>query len=87
MPWIQLRVNTNSDDAETISDLLMEAGSVSITFEDGIDTPIFEPKLGETPLWRDTVVVALFDAETDLTPTIAMLKTLPFLGEYFSHNV
>lgn len=35
MPWIQLRINTNSDDAETISDLLMEEGAVSITFEDG----------------------------------------------------
>lgn len=87
MPWIQLRVNTNSDDAETISDLLMEEGAVSITFEDGKDTPIFEPKLGETPLWRDTVVVALFDAETDLSPTVDMLKALPFLGENFSHKI
>lgn len=87
MPWIQLRINTNSDDAETISDLLMEEGSVSITFEDGKDTPIFEPKLGETPLWRDTVVVALFEADTDLTPTIEMLKTLPFLGDNFSHKI
>ncbi|MGL4447295.1 MAG: 50S ribosomal protein L11 methyltransferase [Shewanella sp.] len=87
MPWIQLRINTNSDDAEAISDVLMEAGSVSITFEDGKDTPIFEPKLGETPLWRDTVVVALFEAETDLTPTIEFLKTLPFLGEDFSHKI
>jgi ribosomal protein L11 methyltransferase len=87
MPWIQLRINTNSDDAETISDLLMEEGAVSITFEDGKDTPIFEPKLGETPLWRDTVVVALFDAQTDLSPTIEMLKTLPFLGAHFGHKV
>ncbi|MDI5834804.1 50S ribosomal protein L11 methyltransferase [Shewanella xiamenensis] len=87
MPWIQLRINTNSDDAETISDLLMEEGAVSITFEDGKDTPIFEPKLGETPLWRDTVVVALFEADTDLTPSIEMLKTLPFLGEHFSHKI
>ncbi|MCH1931494.1 50S ribosomal protein L11 methyltransferase [Shewanella sp. A25] len=87
MPWIQLRINTNSDDAETISDLLLEEGAVSITFEDGKDTPIFEPKLGETPLWRDTVVVALFEADMDLSPSIDMLKTLPFLGENFGHKV
>jgi len=80
MPWIQLRVHSNSEHAEAISDLLLEEGSVSITFEDGKDTPIFEPKLGETPLWADTVVVALFDAGTDLMPTVELLKAQPFCG-------
>ncbi|QSX30412.1 50S ribosomal protein L11 methyltransferase [Shewanella cyperi] len=81
MPWIQLRVHSNSEHAEAISDLLLEEGSVSITFEDGKDTPIFEPKLGETPLWADTVVVALFDAGTDLMPTVELLKAQPFCGQ------
>lgn len=87
MPWIQLRIDTDSEHAELLSDLLMDEGSLSITFEDGQDTPIFEPKLGEVPLWKHTVVIALFDAGTDLTPTVEMLKNMPFLGADFSHKI
>ncbi len=43
MPWIQLRIHSSSEHAETLSDLLLEEGSVSITFEDGKDTPILSP--------------------------------------------
>ncbi len=32
MPWIQLKLNTTGANAEELSDALMEAGSVSITF-------------------------------------------------------
>ncbi|WP_285163959.1 50S ribosomal protein L11 methyltransferase [Shewanella goraebulensis] len=87
MPWIQLRISTNSDHADALGDLLMEQGSVSITYEDGKDTPIFEPKLGETPLWQDTIVIALFDAGTDLSPTVSFLETLPYLGKRFKHKI
>lgn len=87
MPWIQLRVNTTNEHAELVGDLLMDQGSVSITLEDGKDTPIFEPKLGETPLWNDTVVIALFEANTDLTPMVEMLQALPFLGEAMKYKI
>jgi ribosomal protein L11 methyltransferase len=70
-----------------LGDLLMDQGSVSITYEDGQDEPIFEPKLGETPLWQDTILIALFDADTDLTPTIEFLETMPFLGKGFTHKI
>ncbi len=43
MPWIQLKLNTTGANAEELSDALMEAGSVSITFQDTHDTPVFEP--------------------------------------------
>ncbi|MDD8061055.1 50S ribosomal protein L11 methyltransferase [Shewanella metallivivens] len=87
MAWIQLRIHTHRDHADMLGDLLMDQGSVSITYEDGQDEPIFEPKLGETPLWQDTILIALFDAETDLTPTIEFLETMPFLGKGFTHKI
>ena len=34
MPWIQLKLNTTGANAEDLSDALMEAGSVSITFQE-----------------------------------------------------
>lgn len=49
MPWIQLKLNTTGANAEDLSDALMEAGSVSITFQDTHDTPVFEPLPGENP--------------------------------------
>ncbi|SUG45498.1 50S ribosomal protein L11 methyltransferase [Salmonella enterica subsp. arizonae] len=63
MPWIQLKLNTTGANAEALSDALMEAGAVSITFQDTHDTPVFEPLPGETRLWGDTDVIGLFDAE------------------------
>ena len=53
MPWIQLKLNTTGANAEELSDALMEAGSVSITFQDTHDTPVFEPLPGETRLWGE----------------------------------
>ena len=41
MPWIQLKLNTTGANAEDLSDALMEAGAVSITFQDTHDTPVF----------------------------------------------
>ncbi|MGX9459847.1 50S ribosomal protein L11 methyltransferase [Shewanella sp. A14] len=87
MAWIQLRIHTHRDNADMLGDLLMDQGSLSITYEDGQDEPIFEPKLGETPLWQDTVMIALFDAGTDLAPTIEFLESMPFLGKGFTHKI
>ena len=81
MPWIQLKLNTTGANAEELSDALMEAGSVSITFQDTHDTPVFEPLPGETRLWGDTDVIGLFDAETDMKEVVAILEQHPLLGE------
>ena len=60
--------------SRTISDFLEEIGSVSVTFMDSQDTPIFEPLPGETRLWGNTDVIALFDAETDMAEIVRLLK-------------
>ena len=87
MPWIQLKLNTTGANAEELSDALMEAGSVSITFQDTHDTPVFEPLPGETRLWGDTDVIGLFDAETDMKEVVAILEQHPLLGEGFVHKI
>ena len=87
MPWIQLKLNTTGAQAEAIGDVLMESGSVSITFMDSPDTPVFEPLPGETRLWGDTDVMALYDAETDMAAVIAQLQQSPLLGNDFVHKI
>lgn len=66
MPWIQITINTMNTYAEAISELLSEIGAVSVTFQDTNDVPVYEPLPGETPLWKNTDVIALFSIETHL---------------------
>lgn len=73
MAWIQLIFTSSPQQAEALSDALSAAGAAAVTFQDNADQPIYEPAIGETPLWSATSVIALFDAETDCD---AVLETL-----------
>lgn len=74
MPWLQLKVQTGKQYVDPVSDLLTELGSLSITFEDTADQPLFEPPPGETPLWSDTLITGLFEAETDIENVCRLLS-------------
>ncbi|AVF36849.1 50S ribosomal protein L11 methyltransferase [Rahnella sikkimica] len=87
MPWIQLKINTTGDNAETLSDALIDSGAVSVTFQDTHDNPVFEPLPGETLLWGDTDAIGLYDAETDMEEVVAMLENEPLLGKGFVHKI
>ncbi len=88
MPWIQIKLNANNDNAETIGDMLMDdTGALSVTFLDAKDTPVFEPLPGETRLWGDTDVLALYDAEADTDTIVAQIKASQLLPADFSYKV
>ncbi|MCI5763072.1 50S ribosomal protein L11 methyltransferase [Actinobacillus porcinus] len=87
MAWIQIRLNSTNERAEAISDFLEELGSVSVTFMDSQDTPIFEPLPGETRLWGNTDVIALFDAETDMNPILTALQESQLLEQGFAYKI
>ncbi|MCL9783511.1 50S ribosomal protein L11 methyltransferase [Vibrio sp. S4M6] len=88
MPWIQIKLNATSENAESLGDLLMEqTGALSITFLDAHDTPVFEPLPGETRLWGDTDILALYDAEADIEFVVNTLKQSNWLEEGFAYKV
>lgn len=87
MAWVQIRLNSTDQQAEQISEFLEEIGAVSVTFMDSQDTPIFEPLPGETRLWGNTDVVALFDAETDMAVIVEALKISKLVSEDFAHKI
>ncbi|ELJ8538256.1 50S ribosomal protein L11 methyltransferase [Vibrio cholerae] len=88
MPWIQIKLNATNDNAEAIGDMLMEeTGAVSVTFLDAKDTPVFEPLPGETRLWGDTDVVALYEADMDTSLLLQQIKASNMLAEGFAHKV
>lgn len=74
MSWLELKLRTDSAQAEAAEDLLLMLGAVSVTLTDAEDQPLFEPPPGETPLWHQLVVTALFDeAHTTEQATTALL--------------
>lgn len=85
MPWIQLKINAKKTTAEPIGDLLIDLGAQAVTFLDRHDTPVFEPKLGETLLRGDTDVQGLYPAETDIQPILAALRDAQVINEHNYH--
>ncbi|MCK7545270.1 50S ribosomal protein L11 methyltransferase [Marinobacter bryozoorum] len=74
MPWIQLQIPADPDTADQLEDLLMEMGADAVTMEDAADQPIFEPDPGTTPLWGDTRVTGLFDADQDIDQICSAIR-------------
>ncbi|CAH0524397.1 50S ribosomal protein L11 methyltransferase [Vibrio hippocampi] len=88
MPWIQIKLNATNENAEQIGDMLMEqTGALSATFLDAKDTPVFEPLPGETRLWGDTDIVALYDAEADTKWVLEQITASKLLAEGFAYKV
>ncbi len=88
MPWIQIKLNATDKNALPISDMLMEeTGALSVTFIDAKDNPIFEPMPGETRLWGETDIVALYDAEIDTVQVIEQIKSSNMFEENFAYKV
>ena len=65
MDWMQLTLKTNKENADFVSEVLMGLECVSVTFSDTFDDEIFEPPVGETPLWQHVTVTALFAIGAD----------------------
>ena len=68
MTWHQISVITTEDLAPRIADFFDKLGAVSVTYMDAEDEPVYEPAIGETKIWSNTEVIALYemDAEPEL---------------------
>lgn len=76
MPWLQLRLRTDKDKAESWSNALEQCGAISVSLEDAGDEPLLACALEETPLWSQTWVTALFEAETQADAVMTQLTHL-----------
>jgi ribosomal protein L11 methyltransferase len=72
--------------AEDLSDALMEAGSVSITFQDTHDTPVFEPLPGKPPVGRYRRYRPVRCRNRHESGR-AQLEQHPLLGAGFAHKI
>jgi ribosomal protein L11 methyltransferase len=78
MPYLQIELPCRRDMQPRIERALEDAGALSVTLQDAHldaadEQAIFEPGVGETPLWDKLQLQALFDGDAD---ALALLATL-----------
>lgn len=65
--WVQIFATLDAQHAEALDEALLAAGASAVTMMDAADQPILEPVLGTTPLWAETTVIGLFNADEDIS--------------------
>jgi ribosomal protein L11 methyltransferase len=65
MAWHQISVITNEKTAPKLDDFFSHLGAVSVTYMDAEDEPVYEPAIGETKIWSNTQVIALYELDVD----------------------
>jgi len=81
MSWLELSFTLRAAHQQHVETALEDLGALSITLQDAdADTPderaIFEPGVGETPLWATVVLQALFDSQVDRAGLLHALTDL-----------
>ena len=68
MSWLEIRFQLPRAKLVDVENQLEALSALSISLEDAGDQPLLEPAPGETPIWNEVTVVALFDngSDTDL---------------------
>ncbi|MBX9704977.1 MAG: 50S ribosomal protein L11 methyltransferase, partial [Gammaproteobacteria bacterium] len=74
MNWQQIHITTTKEVAALVEDVLLELGSLAVTYQDAANQALFEPAPDETPLWDHVELTALFGEDADLTAVIATLS-------------
>ena len=69
MPFIELSLRCRADDEHRVENALNDLGALSVTLMDAdAATPneqaVLEPGVGETPLWPEITMIALFPGDT-----------------------
>ena len=73
---LQITLITDRDAAQAISEQLEQAGALALSLTDASDDPIFEPGVGETPLWARTRLLAWFDSTAAAHAALSTVEEL-----------
>jgi len=74
MAWQQITVITDEKTAPEVADLFSDLGAVSVTYMDAEDEPVYEPAIGETKIWSNTEVIALYELDADIEDVSARVR-------------
>ena len=66
--WQEWVLETHSHHVELLEDWVFAQGALAVSLEDNADEPLLEPGPGETPVWQNVKVTALFAGDVELEP-------------------
>ena len=66
MYWTNVSASSTKGRLDVLEAWFWDHGAVSVTVEDGLDKPIFEPPPGEHPLWDEVMVTGLFESNISI---------------------
>ena len=76
MAWLELSLIVAADRQADVEAALEDLGALAVTLLDAEDHPIFEPAPGETPMWPQIAMSALFEADSDRAGLVHVLTEL-----------
>lgn len=80
MNFIQISFPIFSQQADLTEAGLLETGALAVCFEDAQDQPVLEPAVGETPLWDQIIIKAIYPENTDCLALFSQLaESLDFI--------
>ena len=79
MPYLQLTLPCSESDQPRYERALEDVGALAVSLQDAHldavdEQAIFEPGVGEIPLWDEMTITALFPAETDALVLLAAME-------------
>ena len=79
MSWCKVNLICNRNDVGIIEEILVANDAISISMGDEIgNNPIYEPKVGETPLWNVIEFSALFEETISREVIDSLLEGIPY---------
>jgi ribosomal protein L11 methyltransferase len=76
MAWLELSLIVTAAQQAEVEAALEDLGALAVTLLDAEDHPIFEPAPGETPLWPEIALSALFENDRDRAGLVHVLTDL-----------
>jgi len=79
LSWCKVNLICNRNDVGIIEEILVANDAISISMGDEIgNNPIYEPKVGETPLWNVIEFSALFEETISREVIDSLLEGIPY---------
>src|SRR5262245_52264438 len=80
MPYLELSLPCRESEQPRYERALDDVGALSVTLQDAHldeadEQAIFEPGVGELPLWDEMTLTALFDGDTNALAVLAALES------------
>ena len=92
MAWVSLHIEAHSQNADLLSDTLMEIGALSASIEDAnAETPDEQPIFGEPGdpppgIWNKNIISALFNDDVDVKAVMAEVAAITGFQDLSFHT-